>query len=119
MMRTVARMATLFATMAAVAIATVPAQAGAVRDVVTERLSQRLFPLFDGMARDPTAVRTLVSKADIAALLDSRQRRVAGCAQDMFCVAQALPSPVGVQVRTRDFAAESPITLPTSMSAAP
>ena len=90
MMRTVARMATLFATMAAVAIATVPAQAGAVRDVVTERLSQRLFPLFDGMARDPTAVRTLVSKADIAALLDSRQQRVAGCAQDMFCVAQAL-----------------------------
>jgi len=51
MMRTVARMATLVATMAAVAIATVPAQAGAVRDVVTERLSQRLFPLFDGMAR--------------------------------------------------------------------
>ena len=90
MMRTVARMATLFATMAAVAIATVPAQAGAVRDVVTERLSQRLFPLFDGMARDPAAVRALVSKADIAALLDSRQQRVAGCAQDMFCVAQAL-----------------------------
>ena len=61
-----ARMATLFTTIAAVAITTVPAQAGAVRDVVTERLSQRLFPLFDGVARDPAAVRALVSRTDMA-----------------------------------------------------
>jgi len=45
MMGNVARTATLVAAMAAVMFATVPAQAGTVRDVVTERLSQRLFPL--------------------------------------------------------------------------
>ena len=90
MMGNVARTATLVAAMAAVMFATVPAQAGAVRDVVTERLSQRLFPLLDGTGRDPAAVRALTSKSDMTALLDGRRQRVAGCAQDMFCVAQAL-----------------------------
>lgn len=90
MMGNVARTATLVAAMAAVMFATVPAQAGAVREVVTERLSQRLFPLLDGTGRDPAAVRALTSKSDMTALLDGRRQRVAGCAQDMFCVAQAL-----------------------------
>lgn len=60
--------------------ATVPASAGAVRDGVTERLAQRLFPLFDRMQPNDAMV----------AVLDARRGRKAACGDDLVCGAQAM-----------------------------
>ncbi|WCP13994.1 hypothetical protein sphantq_02435 [Sphingobium sp. AntQ-1] len=84
------RMATLFVTAATVALTPAPACAGAVRDSVTESLSQRLFPLLDALARDPAALRALKGSVGIPALLEVRQARRADCGQDPLCRAQAL-----------------------------
>lgn len=90
MAHSVARMTTLFVTAATVAFAAAPASAGAARDVVIEQLSRRLFPLLDALGRDPAALRALMAKPAVAALLDARQDRRAACGQDLFCIAQAL-----------------------------
>lgn len=80
----------LFVTAVAVALALVPAAAGATRDAVTEALSRRLFPLFDAAGRDPAILDRLKAGPGVSALLDARQNRRAACGQDLLCVAQAM-----------------------------
>lgn len=121
MARSVARMTTLFVTAASVAFAAAPACAGAARDIVTEKLSQRLFPLLDALGRDPAALRGLVNKSAVAALLDARKERRGACGQDLVCTAQALvwtpaeiealasaaPGPAGLAVPDDGIAAQA------------
>nr|WP_245842561.1 YdcF family protein [Sphingomonas laterariae] len=83
------RVATLLAT-AAVMLATVPASAGAVRDVTVEKLSQRLFPLLDAIGRDAAARDAIMRSPGMSALLAARQQRSTACASDLACNAQAL-----------------------------
>ncbi|MDF0542310.1 YdcF family protein [Sphingobium sp. H39-3-25] len=90
MTRHVARVTALFVTAAAVALAAAPAHAGVVRDAVTDRLSQRLFPLLDALGHDPASVRGIMAKASIATLLEARKARRAACERDQSCIAQAL-----------------------------
>lgn len=72
------------------AIMTVPAQAGAVRDVVAEGLSQRLFPIMDRLGQDTAAIHALKGSPGMADLLRLRQQRTEACGMDPACVAQAL-----------------------------
>lgn len=80
----------LLVTMAALALTTVPASAGTVRDTVTEALSQRLFPLFDIVGRDKAALNRIKAGAGVSTLLRARQERRTACAQDLTCMAQAM-----------------------------
>ncbi|WP_285019777.1 YdcF family protein [Novosphingobium sp. fls2-241-R2A-195] len=66
------------------------ARAQAVRDTVTESLSQRLFPLFDALGRDPAALNALQARPEVAAMLRARFDRRAACGTDLGCVAQAM-----------------------------
>ena len=66
------------------------ARAQAVRDTVAESLSQRLFPLFDALGRDPAALNALQARPEVAAMLRARFDRRAACGTDLGCVAQAM-----------------------------
>lgn len=83
------KMPALLATLA-FTFATVPALAGTVRDVMTEKMSERLFPLFDTLGRDPGMLDRIKAVSGIPALLQARQARRAACDTDLFCAAQAL-----------------------------
>ncbi|HUD95865.1 YdcF family protein [Sphingobium sp.] len=88
-------MTSLLITAAALAFAPVPASAGpvsvrAARDMETERLSQRLFPLFDAAGRDPATLDRIKAGPGISPLLRARQERRAACGQDLVCAAQAM-----------------------------
>ncbi|WP_336974999.1 YdcF family protein [Sphingobium aromaticiconvertens] len=107
------RMTALFVTAASVALAAAPASAGAARDVVIERLSQRLFPLLDALGRDPAALDALKSSPEVGALLRIRQARWAACGPDLICSAQAIVwNPAEVEAIAR--AAKLPAGLPAS-----
>jgi len=79
-------------TIIALALAAAPgiAAAGAVRDAVTDGLSQRLFPLLDTLGHTPAAMTALAARPDVADVLRARSVRRATCAQDMTCIAQAM-----------------------------
>ncbi|PNU03639.1 YdcF family protein [Novosphingobium guangzhouense] len=66
------------------------ARAQAVRDTVTESLSQRLFPLLDALGRDPAALNVLQARPEVATMLRARFDRRAACGTDLGCVAQAM-----------------------------
>ncbi|MCI4592159.1 YdcF family protein [Sphingobium sp. BYY-5] len=83
-------MASLLVTAAALAVASVPASAGAARDTIIEKLSQRLFPLLDAAGRDPATLDRLKAGSGISTLLRARQDRRAACGQDLVCAAQAM-----------------------------
>lgn len=75
---------------AMLAFASVPASAGAVRDVQAEALSDRLFPLLDALGRDTSAMAAIKAKPEVAAMLRVRQERRDACAADLGCLAQAM-----------------------------
>lgn len=83
------KMAVLLTT-AAFSVVPVPASAGTARDVVTETLSARLFPLFDRLGHDPARLERLKASPGVAALLKGRAARQSSCAEDLTCAAQAL-----------------------------
>jgi hypothetical protein len=86
------RPARVVITVIALALAAAPgvAAAGAVRDAVTDRLSQRLFPLLDKLGHNPAAMTALAARPDVADILRMRTVRRATCAQDVTCIAQAM-----------------------------
>lgn len=75
---------------AMLSLASVPASAGAVRDVQTEALSARLFPLFDALGRDTRTMESVRARPELAAMLRTRQQRREACAADIGCLAQAM-----------------------------
>jgi hypothetical protein len=75
---------------AMLSLASVPASAGAVRDIETETLSNRLFPLLDALGRDLPAMEAVRTKPEVAAMLRVRQERREACASDIGCLAQAM-----------------------------
>ena len=83
-------MAIRLVTAAAVALASVPASAGAARDAVAEALSQRLFPMLDAAGRDPATLDLLRAGPGMSTVLRARQDRRAACGPDLVCTAQAL-----------------------------
>ena len=74
MMRSILHMAAPVVTMAMIATATVPAEAGAVRDQLAAQLSQRLFPLFDAVGEDARHMRTLRADPALSAAHRSAPR---------------------------------------------
>lgn len=82
------RMAPLIA--AALALIPVCASAQTVRDAITESLSQRLFPLLDGLGGNPAALNALRDRPDVASMLRARSDRRAACGADLGCVTQAM-----------------------------
>lgn len=75
---------------AMLSLASVPASAGAVRDIETETLSNRLFPLLDALGRDLPAMEAVRTKPEVAAMLRVRRERREACASDIGCLAQAM-----------------------------
>ncbi|WP_448663753.1 YdcF family protein [Sphingomonas sp. CJ20] len=75
---------------AALAVASVPASAGAASDRATEVLARRLFPLLDQLGHDPAALETLRTRPALAAMLRARQDRRAACTQDLPCLTRAM-----------------------------
>lgn len=75
---------------AMLALASAPASAGAVRDIETEALSDRLFPLLDALGRDMSAMAAIKAKPEVAAMLRGRQERRETCAADLGCLGQAM-----------------------------
>lgn len=90
MMRSILHMAAPVVTMAMIATATVPAEAGAVRDQLAAQLSQRLFPLFDAVGEDARHMRTLRADPTLSAALQARVARRAACADAPLCIAHAM-----------------------------
>ena len=86
MMRSILHMAAPVVTMAMIATATVPAEAGAVRDQLAAQLSQRLFPLFDAVGEDARHMRTLRADPALSAALQARVARRAACADAPLCL---------------------------------
>jgi hypothetical protein len=58
--------------------------------MVTEALSQRLFPLFDAAGHDPATLDRIKAGPGVSTLLRARQDRRAACGQDLVCAAQAM-----------------------------
>jgi hypothetical protein len=79
-------------TIIALALAAAPgvAAASAVRDAVTDGLSQRLFPLLDKLGHTPAAMTALAARPDVADVLRARLVRREACALDVTCIAQAM-----------------------------
>lgn len=79
---------------AALAVSGVPVSAGAasanVGDLVAERLSTRLFPLFDALGRKPDSLARIKGDASLAVLLGRRLDRQSACADDAACLARAM-----------------------------
>ncbi|MGF7152135.1 hypothetical protein FHS96_005804 [Sphingomonas zeicaulis] len=75
---------------AAISCTSAPASAGAARDAVTERLSQRLFPLLDALGRSTTKRDAVLRSPGLAALLGARADRTAACGLDVSCTARAM-----------------------------
>ncbi|WP_243654217.1 YdcF family protein [Novosphingobium sp. PhB57] len=75
---------------AMLSLASVPASAGAVRDVQAEALSNRLFPLLGALGQDTSAMAALMARPEVAAMLRARQERREACAADLGCLAQAM-----------------------------
>jgi len=90
MRRKAYRMAAPLLAAAMLSLASVPASAGAVRDHRSEALSARLFPLFDALGRELSALDALKAQPDVAAMLRARQERRDACASDLGCLAQAM-----------------------------
>lgn len=111
-------MTSLLITAAALAFAPVPASAGTARDMVTEALSQRLFPFFDAAGRDPATLDRIKAGPGVSTLLRARQDRRAACGQDLVCAAQAMIwTPADLE--TMDRAAAALTSLPTADDGAP
>ena len=90
MRKTAYRVAAPSVAAAILSLASVPASAGAVRDIETETLSSRLFPLFDTFGKDTAALERLKAKPEVATLLRARQDRRDACGSDLGCLAQAM-----------------------------
>ena len=84
------RMAAPLVAAAMLSLASVPASAGAVRDVQAEALSNRLFPLLGALGQDTSAMAALMARPEVAAMLRARQERREACAADLGCLAQAM-----------------------------
>ncbi|MDF2639070.1 MAG: YdcF family protein [Novosphingobium lindaniclasticum] len=90
MRKTAYRAAAVLGAAALLSLASAPASAGAVRDIETEALSSRLFPLFDALGKNAAALDHLKAKPEVATLLRARQDRRDACGSDLGCLAQAM-----------------------------
>ncbi|EQB15172.1 YdcF family protein [Novosphingobium lindaniclasticum] len=90
MRKTAYRAAAVLGAAALLSLASAPASAGAVRDLETEALSSRLFPLFDTLGKNAAALDHLKAKPEVATLLRARQDRRDACGSDLGCLAQAM-----------------------------
>ena len=90
MRKTAYRAAAVLGAAALLSLASAPASAGAVRDIETEALSSRLFPLFDTLGKNAAALDHLKAKPEVATLLRARQDRRDACGSDLGCLAQAM-----------------------------
>jgi len=81
----------------------------AVEDAAFSALSARLFPLFTALGQDRSALGVVQQQASVRMMMEARSNRLAHCAEEPGCIAQAL---IWSDNEIATLSAALPLTLP-------